>query len=631
MMVLSNSLSGRGSLNRRLIAFVAAACLALTALASFQRWRAHDEKLAQATIETANLSRSLAQHAQDTFSAAETVLIGLQERVGVDGTGPAALERLARVMRQRVATMPQIHGLFLFDAQGRWLANSVPGAPIDLDYADRSYFRYHRDHTDAGTLVGEPVQSKVDGSWIIMVTRRLNHPDGSFAGVIDATISVDLFRDFYDRFDIGQKGVIALANDDKRILVRRPYDEGNYGRSLAGGPIFSNVQPQFDSRSFAYVSIFDGKSRLGSYNRVSGFPLLVLVGRDKAEILAGWWRDTSISAALVAGIVLIIVTLGRRLSAQIAEQERIEAQYRLLAENSTDAIICIGLDGRRSYASPSFCTMLGWPPAEMLGIAWTKIVPQDDWHIIQKGIADLGSGVPSVSLVYRYIRRDGTPIWVEMRARATALRLGDAVEMVANIRDITREKAAEDELARVNAELEILTLTDALTGIGNRRQFDLVIQKEWTRAMRDGRPLALLMIDADCFKSYNDRCGHHMGDECLKAIAQILSTSIRRPADLAARFGGEEFAVILPNTPGPAAADIAQAMRKRLQDLGIPHDGNPNGVATISIGVAVDVPERGSVSGGLIVRADQALYHAKNGGRNRVVLAGPTDVARIAG
>jgi diguanylate cyclase (GGDEF)-like protein/PAS domain S-box-containing protein len=613
------------------IAFIAVACVALAALGAYQRWRAYDDELAQARSETENLANSLAQHAQDAFSAADTVLIGLQERVTVDGTGPAALERLSRVMRLRVATMPQIRGLFLFDAEGRWLANSVPGTRADLNYSDRDYFRYHRDHTDPEPLVGDPIQSKVDGSWIMTITRRLNHPDGSFAGVIDATLSVDLFNNHYAKFDVGQKGVITLISNSGKLWIRHPREPGVYARNVAKGQMFSMVQPDVPARSFEYLSLIDGRTRLGTYHRVAGFPMMVLVAQDKAEVLQNWWRETLISSALVVVIALIIGALGYRLSRQIADQERIEALYRLLADNSSDAIVCTGLDGQRRYVSPSFCTMLGWSADDLVGTSWTMIVPEEDRPILLKAMEDLRSGVPEVAGIYRYLRGDGTTIWVEMRARATVPRPGGAVEMVANIRDITRQKAAEDELARVNAELEILTLTDALTGVGNRRQFDQVIRKEWNRAMRDGKPVALLLVDADCFKSYNDRYGHQMGDECLKAIAQVLSTSIRRPADLAARYGGEEFVVILPNTPGQAAADLAQIMRRKLQELEILHEGNPNGVATISIGVAVEVPERGSVPDGLIVRADQALYHAKNGGRNRVVLAGPTEVAKIAG
>ncbi len=167
--------------------------------------------------------------------------------------------------------------------------------------------------------------------------------------------------------------------------------------------------------------------------------------------------------------------------------------------------------------------------------------------------------------------------------------------------------------------LKDLVDIDALTGISNRRHFDQVLDAEWRRAKRRQYPLSLLMVDIDFFKAYNDNMGHVRGDECLKEVAQGLSNYARRPGDLVARYGGEEFGVILPALAIDEAQAAAEALCKRVQDLAIPHpDSKVAKVVTVSIGVAVQIPNKRNEKSDLIKLADDALYFAKKHGRNRV-------------
>jgi diguanylate cyclase (GGDEF)-like protein len=184
-------------------------------------------------------------------------------------------------------------------------------------------------------------------------------------------------------------------------------------------------------------------------------------------------------------------------------------------------------------------------------------------------------------------------------------------------------REARDSLASLNATLEKLALQDGLTGLANRRQFDVSLGNEFSRATRHGAPLALAMIDVDHFKAYNDRYGHGAGDACLRALAQaILRETPGRAGDLAARYGGEEMAVLLPNTDSAGAHAVAERMRAAIAALALPHAGSPLGIVTISAGVAALVPRRGvDAPAALLELADRALYAAKEGGRNRVVEA----------
>jgi two-component system, chemotaxis family, sensor kinase Cph1 len=173
-------------------------------------------------------------------------------------------------------------------------------------------------------------------------------------------------------------------------------------------------------------------------------------------------------------------------------------------------------------------------------------------------------------------------------------------------------------LRQANEQLAGLASTDGLTGVANRRAFDEHLQREWARAIRSRRSLALIILDLDFFKQYNDHFGHPMGDECLKQVAHVLQHE-RRPTDLAARIGGEEFSLILPDTDIEGAMAVAESVRSRIEGLHLDHAKSPMGVVTASFGVAVATADRSGTAQDLIQAADTALYEAKKGGRNRVV------------
>jgi len=178
------------------------------------------------------------------------------------------------------------------------------------------------------------------------------------------------------------------------------------------------------------------------------------------------------------------------------------------------------------------------------------------------------------------------------------------------------------QLEEVNQKLLYLSSLDGLTGIANRRSFDESLDREWRRGIRYNTSLSLIMIDVDFFKAYNDTYGHQAGDDCLKQVAGALRSVVRRPGDLVARYGGEEFVVILPGTHLEGALVVAEALRVAVETLKIHHAGSElSRQITISLGVATTVPSRGSSPAALVAAADQALYKAKQEGRNRVKIS----------
>ncbi len=205
--------------------------------------------------------------------------------------------------------------------------------------------------------------------------------------------------------------------------------------------------------------------------------------------------------------------------------------------------------------------------------------------------------------------------------KAIALRF-DRADLMDILQKYNRDlESSYENLKRLQYQLTNASLTDELTGIANRRHFNMHLEKEWRRAQRGQTEISCLMIDTDYFKKYNDHYGHQQGDECLKAITQKIRNHMKRPADMAARYGGEEFIVLLPDTVQDVALKMANKIREDILSLSIAHEKSVFGIVTVSIGAASVIPERDSLAEELIKSADQALYKAKAQGRNCVVAA----------
>lgn len=229
-------------------------------------------------------------------------------------------------------------------------------------------------------------------------------------------------------------------------------------------------------------------------------------------------------------------------------------------------------------------------------------------------------------------------------ARTYLLRIGavrdldhEILGMTLAFSDITEQRLMREalaqsnaQLAEANARLQALASEDFLTGLPNRRRFDEALLQEKARARREGRPLSLLMVDVDHFKVFNDHYGHQAGDECLRRIAMLLAQSLQRPGDQVCRYGGEEFAVILPDTDVHGARSVARDLCRQVFDAHLPHVASPLQRVTLSIGSASHDPDRSDDSialGALLRVADLALYRAKQGGRNRLVQGGQEEPA----
>ncbi len=252
----------------------------------------------------------------------------------------------------------------------------------------------------------------------------------------------------------------------------------------------------------------------------------------------------------------------------------------------------------------SWASIVGWVIVAAYEIVAMGFVDTPTQVLVSNNFFFVGANVLGMLACYS----------IEWYARKDFLMTRRLREEKAHVREANRA------LARANRELERLAQVDGLTGIPNRRSFDGALAREWRRAQRSGQPLALIMGDVDHFKLYNDSLGHPAGDECLRRVARALAGQPRRPADLAARYGGEEFAVLLPDTDQAGALHLAERILAITRGLSIPHPASSTGeVVTLSLGVGVLIPRPNHDAAALVRLADEALYEAKEGGRDRVV------------
>lgn len=438
-------------------------------------WHARAADLRSAKIVTATLAETLSQQIDTTLKTADSVVSTLVQRVEFEGATPENLQRLYGLMTSLTAALPAVHEMGLTDKDGNAIVKSLVPHPVGMNYSERDYFRYLSRHDTHEAFIGAPVKSKIDGSLNITVSRRVNAPDGSFAGIVVTSVSMDFFRKLFDMIQDKSGGSVSLVADNGALLAG---SSGSFGNSeltaLAASP----------AGALEYRSPNDGIDRVGSFNHLARYPMTAMVAQDSAEILGEWRGELRVHAAIVLSILLVIAVLG------------------------------------------------------------TKV------H-------------------------------------------------------------------RANQATQMHALRDGLTELANRRCFDETIAREFKRAARTGRPLSLIMVDIDLFKSFNDQYGHPAGDACLRAVSAAVQSVLRRPGDLAARYGGEEIAILLPETELSGAVQIVETMLAAVHDRAIPHAANPHGIVTLSAGVASwSQAQRDGTAARLVEIADTALYAAKATGRN---------------
>jgi diguanylate cyclase (GGDEF)-like protein/PAS domain S-box-containing protein len=274
-----------------------------------------------------------------------------------------------------------------------------------------------------------------------------------------------------------------------------------------------------------------------------------------------------------------------------------------------------------AYIGPQIEELLGWDQSSWVTVQdWAdRMHPEDrDWAV-NFCVAQSKAGVDHEA-DYRALKKSGDYVWIRDVVHVVRNDDGSVDSLIGFMFDISERKRTEEQLAALRRELEELSFKDGLTGVANRRRFDVVMETEWANACRNKQPISLLMLDIDCFKQYNDHYGHLEGDQCLKRVAKLLGLAAARSRDFVARFGGEEFILILPETNETDAYKIASRCRELITHEHIPHEGsNISKYLTVSIGLSTLTPECGDEATPFIEQTDRRMYQAKQRGRNTIV------------
>lgn len=310
-----------------------------------------------------------------------------------------------------------------------------------------------------------------------------------------------------------------------------------------------------------------------------------------------------------------LAALNAQLERQLRELEAAQEGLRLadtVVRHTGEGVLVLDPELRVLSANPGFVRITGHDVEGALGK--TPPLFDDDQDALQQVRTRMHAGNHWEGTLWAR-RADGDRFPLDASVDRVLDAQGRVQHVVMVFRDVTEQKLLEDRLRELSA-------TDGLTLLANRRSFDESLERAWHHATRHGEPVSLVMIDIDHFKAYNDLYGHGGGDRCLQQVATAIAAGVRHEGALVARYGGEEFAVILPRTEAHEAAEIAEGLRRRVESLGIAHAGNPNGSrVTISVGISTRTPPQTADFVDLMHSADQALYKAKEGGRNGVVAA----------
>ncbi|SAK47754.1 multi-sensor hybrid histidine kinase [Caballeronia temeraria] len=450
----------RHSLTFRMTLFIVVVCVLLVGTDLWRSVAARRVQLDEMTTATSNLARAMAQHANDTFKEADTTLIGMVERVEEDGTSPEALARLHRSLVSRVEQLPQLNGLFIYDKNGAWIVNSQAKLESRFNNSDREYFEYHRTHTDQTSHIGPPVRSRSTGKWIVPVSRRIDAPDGSFAGVALATIDIDFFSRFYDSLDLGQSGAAVLVLNSGVMVVRRPFEERFVGKNVNDTALYRSHIEQGRSGVFTTRSSQDHITRLNSLRELQDYPLFVAAALAEDEILAPWWRDTLWHASVTTVLALVIAMFGARLVRQVTARTRIEqALARSLQTTQTvlDTAISpiITVDERGAIRSFNLAgeKVFGYKASEVIGQNIRMLVPPPHLDAYNEYIMQFKGdhGVATADCELAGQRKDGTSF--PAHVSTGAMRLDGALHFVSVITDISRQRKERSELAHARDQL----------------------------------------------------------------------------------------------------------------------------------------------------------------------------------
>lgn len=602
-------------------------CVSMIGFIAWSSWDGYRRDVAKAKTTTLNQATSVAQQAANAIAVVDLVLMEIVERMEVEGRSAAAMERLHHVLTGQTAKLTQVQGLFVFDEHGTQLAGTRTGDPERLPLFNQEDFNFHRSRPDRNVHIGTPMQVGASTDWIIPVSRRIDYPDGRFAGMAVAALQASYFRRFYSTFEIGQHGSILLWLADGTLLVRHPLNAATIGKRHPAGLITQHKFTQEAGNTIQYSPV-DKTEKMYGYRRVNGYPLIVACAAEMSEVLAGWRAATY---RTVAGLCLLLIAIGLlsyRLIVQIhrkVEAERLREvadafirEQASLLDQAKDAIIVMDLKRHIRFWNKGAERLYGWSTKEVPGHRFDVLLTDRQTEGFEQAFrAVLDQGEWSHESTRRC--KSGAMVPIEEQWTLVRDQHGAPVSIFVIETDITARKNAASVIHE-------LAFYDSLTQLPNRSLLLDRVQQARASNARSRQIGALFFIDLDNFKALNDTYGHAKGDLLLQKVARRLSACVRE-SDTVARLGGDEFVVMLVQLGEDvdvAHAHASKVGEKILAAFSQPFDLVSHQYSTTpSIGVAFFSGKELSAEE-IMKRADLAMYQAKAAGRNAVQFYDPT-------
>ena len=441
----------------------------VTGVVSWSLLDARQGAFDRAVQNSQNLTAALAHDVERNLESYDLSLLGVIEGLKFDEVRTVSPELRDQILFDRAASAQFLGSVLVLGENGETLIDSRSITPRSTTYADRDYFQAQRDRNDVGLYISAPFKSRQSDEWEIALSRRLNHPDGSFAGAVIGSLKLAFFQNLFDSVDSGPHGATALFSPNQTLIIRKPYVESEWGRSMAGSNLFTEFQLK-KSGWVQYRALTDGVERVATYQQVGDFPLILTVAVARDSIFSEWRQKAEIVGAALLFTILLTGFLAMFASLELrrrgrAEQAALESEtrYRLLADNSSDLIVLVDLDGIRRFVSPASRALYGYEPEEMLRSDMFGAAHPDDQPRLAAAVEQLKAGTERVVVELRARCKSGDYIWVESHMRLVLDPMNGEARILGLVRDISHRHAIEQAIRE--SETQFRTLADTVSDL----------------------------------------------------------------------------------------------------------------------------------------------------------------------